>query len=335
MSMHDEYGENFFQALIDYGNSYVAVINQDGTFRYSSPSNDRLTGFTPEELGGRNSFELIHPDDAPAVFEALKELLKRPGSSQRSECRIRGKSGDWPYIQIDGTNLLDHPAVRGIVINIRNISEYKRAEEELRTKERQLSIVFSSVSEALFYLSAESDERFLILSVNQSFLDITGLPEDQVVGKHIDEVIPEPSLTVVLAKYRQAMRSHQEVKWVEVTDYPTGKKHGETTVSPVFDANGVCTGLVGSVHDLTERVAMEESLRESEERYRGFFENASIGITHTLPEGRFLRANPAFAEMLGYASPEELIFDRHGYPRADLGRCEAAIRDRRRCPEAQ
>ena len=48
------------------------------------------------------------------------------------ECRIRGKSGDWPYIQVEATNLLDHPAVRGIVINTRDISEYKRAEEELR-----------------------------------------------------------------------------------------------------------------------------------------------------------------------------------------------------------
>jgi PAS domain S-box-containing protein len=55
------------------------------------------------------------------------------------------------------------------------------------------------------------------------------------------------------------------------------------------------------------RQQAEEALRQSEEKYRGLFENASIGIFHSLPEGRFLRVNPRLAEMLRYASPEELV----------------------------
>jgi signal transduction histidine kinase len=74
-----------------------------------------------------------------------------------------------------------------------------------------------------------------------------------VVGKYVDEVIPAPSLDLVLAKYREAIAERRTVRWDEVTDYPTGRKHGEVSITPLVDAAGRCTELLGLVHDVTER----------------------------------------------------------------------------------
>jgi signal transduction histidine kinase len=73
-----------------------------------------------------------------------------------------------------------------------------------------------------------------------------------VIGKTVNEVIPEPSLTMVLGKYRQAIEEGTVVRWEETSDYPAGRMTGEVSVAPVFDNAGTCTHLVGSVHDITE-----------------------------------------------------------------------------------
>jgi PAS domain S-box-containing protein len=94
---------------------------------------------------------------------------------------------------------------------------------------------------------------------------MTGLTTEQVVGKLVSEVIPEPSLSVVLTKYRQAISGRTIVRWEETTTFPTGTKCGEVSVTPIIGASGVCTHLMGSVHDTTEgrRTAVEkEHLRE-------------------------------------------------------------------------
>jgi PAS domain S-box-containing protein len=141
-----------------------------------------------------------------------------------------------------------------------DITDRMRAEEELQESRRQLSLVYNNVADSTFYVAVESDNRYRFLSVNPAFLKATGLEEDQVVGKLVQEVIPEPSLTMVLRKYQESIGDKKTVRWEETSEYPTGTKVGEVTVSPVFDETGRCTHLIGTVYDLTERKRAEEAL---------------------------------------------------------------------------
>ena len=141
----------------------------------------------------------------------------------------------------------------------------KAADEELRKSKKDLSLIYDTAGEVMFQIGVEANDKFRFLSVNKAFTQSTGLKYDQIVGKTIDEVIPEPSLTQVINNYKKAIAKKKAISWEETTEYPTGKRVGEVTVSPAFNREGICTHLVGSVHDLTARKKIERELKDHQE----------------------------------------------------------------------
>jgi len=138
--------------------------------------------------------------------------------------------------------------------------ELKRNEEALRENELRLVSIYNTVGDSIFHLAVEPEGQFRFISVNPAFLRVTGLRSEAVVGKTVNEVIPEPSLTMFLEKNRQSIKEHALVRWEEVADYPAGRLTAEVSIAPVFDDKGKCAHLVGAAHDITERKRTEEVL---------------------------------------------------------------------------
>ena len=148
----------------------------------------------------------------------------------------------------------------------------------LRARELELEAIYENVPGIVFYIAVERDGEFRFLSVSRDFLVATGLTRKQVVGSLVRDIIPQPSSDMVLNHYREAIRSGQSVRWEEESVYPAGRKYGEVAVTPLYDAGGVATHLIGIVHDVTERKRLEESLRESEERLRLAMSSGNVGF---------------------------------------------------------
>jgi PAS domain S-box-containing protein len=123
----------------------------------------------------------------------------------------------------------------------------RRASEELR------SLIYASVTDAIFYLAVEGPERYRFLSVNRAFVSNTGLAEQEVVGKLMHEVLPPGSCARAFARHAEAIASRAPVSWEECVELASGVRHGDVTITPIFDAGGRCTNLVGTVHDMTRR----------------------------------------------------------------------------------
>jgi len=186
-------------------------------------------------------------------------------------------------------------------------TERKRAEEGLRESQRELSRIYDSVGDVLFYLAVEPDDCFRFLSINQAFMSSTGLTEDQIVGKRIEEVIPEPSVWMVRDNYKKAIEENRVIRWEETSEYPIGVKVGVVSIAPFFDDNGICTHLIGSVNDITERKKAEEGLSESEDKYRKLFELSSDALFLIEVEtSRILDLNDTALKMYGYSREEAL-----------------------------
>ncbi|HEY5950134.1 MAG TPA: PAS domain-containing protein [Kofleriaceae bacterium] len=122
------------------------------------------------------------------------------------------------------------------------------------------ALVYTNVNDVIFHLRVEG-ERFRFLHINRAFTRATGLTEQQVVGRFVDEVIPEPSRTLVINNYRRAIAERRTVRWEEVTPYPTGTKVGEVSITPVIEPNGQCFQLIGTVSDITEVRLQQEAIR--------------------------------------------------------------------------
>ena len=173
-----------------------------------------------------------------------------------------------------------------------------------------MPLILDAVRDVLFYIEVEPDGMYRFLSVNKSFLDTTGLSEAQVIGKTVDEVIPAPSLDMVKSKYLAACTTGQTIEWEETSTYSGQEKVGQVTVTPVFDDNGTCTNLVGSVHDITDSVHRHREAHESDLRLRdiliGTVQALTIGIDMS---DRLMAGHQNRVAELGRAIAEEL-----GYP---------------------
>jgi PAS domain S-box-containing protein len=131
--------EEGFRSLIENAVDLIVVLNLDGTCRYVSPSVERILGFKPGEIGGRNIRDFIHPDDLSAEPEAVSLRLQDLGLVDRpSEMRIRHKDGSYRIIETIGNNLQDGPGLNGVVVNARDITERKQAEAEREELEAKL-----------------------------------------------------------------------------------------------------------------------------------------------------------------------------------------------------
>jgi PAS domain S-box-containing protein len=149
-----------------------------------------------------------------------------------------------------------------------DISKRRQAEAVVEDRERRLSLFYQNVADCLYMISVEDGERYRFISVNEAFLTVTGFRRDEVVGRYVEEVLPETSRGLVREKYGEAIRENRTVRWEEVAEMPAGRRIGEVFITPVHDEVAGRLFLLGGVHDVTERMQAEEQLRASREQLR-------------------------------------------------------------------
>jgi len=122
--------EDRFRLMVENSHDIMTVRDADGKVRYTSPSINRIMGYTQEQMVGSTGFELIHPEERSTVENALREFWKSPGARGTIQFRARHATGSWISLEVVAYNLLDHPAIRGVVINGRDISERNHTQAE-------------------------------------------------------------------------------------------------------------------------------------------------------------------------------------------------------------
>ena len=132
--------ERRWRALVRDSAQMLAVVGRDGGVEYASPAVKRLLGWTPG-TNVRNVLDVIHPDDVPAARAEAKQLVMGEMRRVTMTVRLGPVDGTWRHIEVVVTNLLDDPTLRGLVLNMRDVTERVLAEHELRRRARQQELV--------------------------------------------------------------------------------------------------------------------------------------------------------------------------------------------------
>jgi PAS domain S-box-containing protein len=129
---------DFFRALIENVSDIVTIVDSEGVVRYQSPSVERVLGYTQDELVGRPVFDLLATDDVQRIRHLL-EMVKGPGATSTGfEFAIHHRDGKLRILEGVAANALRHPAVAGIVVTCRDVTDRRTAEAALREKEAAL-----------------------------------------------------------------------------------------------------------------------------------------------------------------------------------------------------
>jgi PAS domain S-box-containing protein len=243
------HSEEHFRSLIEHSSDIITIINRDGTISYESPSLERVLGFRPEELIGRNAFEWIHPQDVPTVIEALTRPGGLSARSQSVEYRVRHKNGSWRILETLGTNLLDEPEVAGIIINSRDITERKQAEEQIREQ----AALLDKAQDAIIVYDLETRIGFW----NKSAERLYGWMADEVMGLRVDDVLNQGDSRAAEEARAQALQAGE---WSGELQQVT--KAGklivvESRLTLVADGEGKPKSMLVINTDITEKKRLE------------------------------------------------------------------------------
>ncbi len=290
----------WLRSVLENSSEIVKVLDTDGTLRYASPAFGRVFGYDPEEAAGTmNVLDHVHPDDLPHVLAETEKALSEGGVvANRVEYRFRHKDGSWRWVEGVGTYLPDDPAVRGVVVNARDITKRKEAEEALRQTEANIFSVLESITDAFFAL----DREWRFVYVNARAQDLFYNGKEDLLGERIWED------STFYPHYRTAMAERRFVRFEAC--YPPSGAWYSVRVYPS------ASGLSVYLHDITERNTAEEALKESEDRFRrqsrelGLLHRLRSAVAHELDAPSVLRrAVEAVAETYGYTQVSAYLRD--------------------------
>ena len=252
--------EGRFRALVEHTSDLVSVLDARLIRRYVSPSYEHVLGYRPEELLGRRIEEINHPDDVGIDRHVFAALARRPDASERFETRVRHKDGSVRWLEAIAVNHLDHPEIRGFVVNSRDVTERKVATERLAEVEARYRTLLESVP-AITYV--QRIDKPGTVYVSPQVKTILGWePEDcQDDPDHWEKLLHPDDRERVMAEDARTNASGEpfDVEYRQRTcDGRYVWLHDQATI--VRDAEGRPLYWQGLLVDVTERKTAEERL---------------------------------------------------------------------------
>ncbi len=132
--------EERFRALVENSSDALLLIDRDTRVTYVAASSQRHLGWKPEELMGQSIFSFLHPDDRDVAEARMAEALSNPGSNVMAEIRIKHADGSWRIMEGVGVNRLNDPSVGAIILNVRDITERRKLEDQLRQAQKMEAV---------------------------------------------------------------------------------------------------------------------------------------------------------------------------------------------------
>ena len=282
----------------------------------------RNSGYSSKELEGRSARIFYASDEEFARVGEIVHNEAGHGGISVTESKFLGKDGQTRDVQLTTAPVDARDASAGIVFVVADITERKRAEEELQKAHRRLSDIIDFLPDATFVIDREKR----VVAWNKAIEEMTGLKKEEILGKGdyayavpfygkprpvvIDLVFERNEEMEKTYDHVQGLGSRLSVEVYVPKIYRGRGAYLAATASPLFDHEGNVVGAIETIRDTTEQKRIEKALQESEERYRVAIEHSNDGVALVRGD-RHIYVNRKFLEIFGYRSLEEVVGKSH------------------------
>ncbi|HEX9862885.1 MAG TPA: PAS domain S-box protein [Candidatus Bathyarchaeia archaeon] len=296
--------ENLLRQITDNIKDTLIVADENLIIMYASSSAKEILGYEPSETVGKSICQFIHPDDLATTMETIKgEFEDRSGG----KLEVRCKRADGSYVLVEGIGKIltdENGQVTGVLSTFRDITERKQIEETLQKNEE----LFKQVSDNAQTWIWEVDSKGLYTYASPTVEKVLGYKLEEIVGKKhfYDLFIPEEREELKEAAFQAFAKKSPFRNFLNRNVHKNGNTVWLSTSGiPIVDEKGNLLGYRGADTDTTENKKMEQTLKESEEKYRKMFEEAIDAIFIADAEtGILVDCNRSATELVGRKKSE-------------------------------
>lgn len=279
-------------------------VDLKGRFTFINEALAAAWGRSRREMLGKSYRDFLEADSIDRVFSIFNEVFRTGRARLGLEAQVRDVRGERHIIEFS-VSLLKNEAgdPTGFYGIIHDVTDRVRIEQELRAANARFQSLLEALPDVIYFKDLEGRN----LVVNRAMEELTRLTRDKIIGKKDEEIFPPELALQCKQSDSEVLKQKKPLKFYEsLIDKNGRKRYFETIKSPVFDQADNLIGIVGISRNITELIQAEDRLKESERSFRSLFENSTVGIYRTSPDGRILLANPTLIRMLGYDGFEEL-----------------------------
>ena len=305
--------EERFRSTFENAGIGIALTDLEGRLLRVNDRFANIVGYTSEELGGRSYRDITNADDVAVDFVQLGQLVRGELRSYTVEKRYVVKGGGLVWVTLSASILERDPdgSPLSIIAIIEDISERKRLENDLRKTNERLDLAVRGSNITIWELDMPDGVVEHGRPIHINGWEPLGYDPSDTKGDFAsmyDKLVGREDHPRVMSAMEACLRGQTKVYEAE---YRVRHKDGSERWHlargvALRDPAGPSVRFIGSTVDITKLKHAEAAVRESEERFRGTFENAAVGIAHCTIDGRFLRVNEKYGDIVGY-SPEALL----------------------------
>lgn len=254
--------ERRFRSLVQNGSDMIKILDMNGVFTFSSPSVEQVLGFSSEEIIGNSTFDFIHPEDVKDIRKQF-DVIKGSDYHEIPYFRFRNSKGEWRWLETKLTNLLNDPAVKGIVSNSRDVTEKKKAEEAIRASEERYRNLFFNNPMSIYIWDIETLE---ILEVNDTAPKEYGYNREEFLSLSMLALRKKGEV----AKYLEFVKKLTEASPETITQgvWQHVRKNGESIFMEIYSQKLIFkerNAVLALANNITEKIRLEKKLKEEQE----------------------------------------------------------------------
>ncbi len=281
-----ENAQRRLHSLLENASEVISIYDENGIIKYESPSVKHILGYDPEEVMGKNAFEVIHTEDDNLIKQVFYELLQNPDQTKTFEYQFKKNDDEVLWLESIGRNLMDNPAIDGIIFNTRDITVRKIAEKAQRMSGQMQALSENSVD---MIMRINLEGRFFYANPMVEYY--TGIKTKDIYKRTLDEVNFQEKIINIFKDALETIKENSKKLEKEFRFQAVNEDNVIMSLNaiPEFNEEKELETILLVVHDITEQKRIEQVIKEKNKKINDSINYAQRIQSSILPDNKLIR----------------------------------------------